>query len=98
MANLVGQFTLKFWNGSFYAVVKFPDGTQQELKSQEDLNWSGWQAKIDAAWNAIRNPPPDPMLVTVDNATSEQLLAELEKRGWSIESLEPTVKAEGLVK
>jgi hypothetical protein len=51
------NFTLKFWNGSYYATVRFPDGTSQELKSTEDLTYTQWMEKIDKAWAASQIPP-----------------------------------------
>ena len=97
MANVVDQFTVKFWNGSFYAQVRFPDGTSQELKSATDINYAGWQAKISAAWDAIQNPPPPPYSeVTLVEATVDDVKAKIAEMGWTAEDLGLTAKDLGL--
>jgi hypothetical protein len=85
--NVVDQFHLKFWNGSYYAMVKFPNGQSQELKSATDLNFAGWQAKIKTAWEAIQNPPVPPEVVTLEAATKEQLAEQIKKLGLTAEDL-----------
>lgn len=51
------KFQLKFWNGQYYATVKFPDGTLQELKSNEDLTYKQWEEKLEKAWAGSQIPP-----------------------------------------
>jgi hypothetical protein len=87
MADTVDKFSVRFWNGSFYATVKFPDGSSQELKSDTDLTYAAWQTKIGAAWDAIVNPPPEPKPVTLDEATVEQVAAEIKEKGWTAKDL-----------
>jgi hypothetical protein len=85
--NVVDRFTVKLWNGAYYASVKFPNGQTQELKSVEDLNFVGWQKKITAAWDAIQNPPAPPEPVTLDAATKEQIAAQIKKLGLTAKDL-----------
>jgi hypothetical protein len=59
MADVVDKFGVKLWNGTYYCIVKFPDGTSQELSSKTDLTYSQWQTKIKEAWDASQKPPPE---------------------------------------
>lgn len=54
------KFTVNYWNNSFYCKVVMPDGTTQELKSDEDLTYTQWQEIIKAAWDASQIPSPSP--------------------------------------
>lgn len=87
MADIVTQFGLKLWNGAYYCAVRFPDGASQELKSPDDLTYKQWQEKITVAWDAHINPPPEPQPVTLDDATKEQVAAEIKERGWTAKDL-----------
>ncbi len=60
MADITDRLSLKFWNGFYYCTVKFLDGTSQELKSDKDLTYTEWQAKVKAAWETHTAPPPPP--------------------------------------
>jgi hypothetical protein len=81
--DVVDKLGLKFWNGFYYCTVRFPDGTSQELKSAKDLTYTQWQAKVIVAWDAHQNPPPEPKPTTLDDATKEQVAAEMKERGWT---------------
>ena len=85
--NVVNDFHVKLWNGSYYAQVKFPNGQSQELKSATDLNFAGWQQKITAAWEAIQNPPKPPESVLLDAATKEQLAQRIKDLGLTAKDL-----------
>lgn len=87
MPDVVDKFTVRSWNGSFYATVRFPDGTSQELKSDTFLDWPGWQGKISAAWDAIQNPPKPPEPVTLDGASTAEIAAEIKERGLTAKDL-----------
>ena len=60
MADVVTDFNVKLWNGTYYCTVRFPDNTSQELKSPTDLTYTQWQEKITAAWDAHNTPIPEP--------------------------------------
>jgi hypothetical protein len=60
MPNVVEKFGVKFWNGSYYCSVVFPNGTRQELKSDADLTYTQWQVEIQKAWDASQVPEPKP--------------------------------------
>jgi hypothetical protein len=57
---VVDKFQVKFWNGSYYCKVMMPNGQSVELKSGDDLTYTQWQEKIQAAWDDIQNPEPTP--------------------------------------
>lgn len=47
----------KPWNGSFYQVVKLPDGSRQRLKSRTALTLKQWEAKADKVWEDQKAEP-----------------------------------------
>ncbi len=57
--NIVDKYTLKFWNNTYYCLVRFPDGSSQELKSDKDLTYTGWQELITKTWEE-KDKPPEP--------------------------------------
>jgi len=87
MADVVSQFVMKLWNGSYYCTVKFPDGASQELKSDADLTYAQWQVRIGAAWAARQNLPEPVEPVTLETATIEQVAAAIKERGWTAKDL-----------
>ena len=52
------KFELTLWNGQYYAKVRMPDGSLQELKSTEDLTNTQWIEKIEKAWADSQIPEP----------------------------------------
>jgi len=80
---IADKFSLKLWNDAYYCSVVFPDGTRQELKSDADLTYSQWQAKIDAAWAAKQVPEPQPKTSLTEYADAE-IKAEFERRKLTI--------------
>jgi hypothetical protein len=51
------KFEIRLWNGQYYAKVRMPDGTIQELKSNDDLTYSQWKTLIEKAWEESQKPP-----------------------------------------
>jgi hypothetical protein len=86
MANVVDKFGVKFWNGNYYCNVVFPDGTKQELNSTGDLDFAGWQSRIQTAWEAHIAPPP-PVEPSLTAATTQEMAAEIKKRGLMAKDL-----------
>lgn len=88
MADVVNKLMLGSpWNGYYWCVVKFPDGTSQELKSSTDLNYTQWQEKVKMAWEIHINPPVEPKPVALDEATAEQVAAEIKERHWTAKDI-----------
>ena len=84
--DVVDKFTVRLWNDAYYAKVTFPDGTKQELKSDNDLTYGQWQERIAAAWEAAQQPDPNAP-VLLDAATLEQVAALVKERGWTAKDL-----------
>jgi len=52
------KFELNFWNSQYYAKVRMPDGSLQEIKSATDLTYTQWKEKIEQAWTDSQIPAP----------------------------------------
>ena len=54
------KFEISFWNGQYYAKVRMPDGSLQQIKSADDLTYIQWKEKIEKAWEDSQIPEPPP--------------------------------------
>ena len=54
------KFVSKSATGKYYCDVIMPNGQKVELSSDTDLNYTQWNVRIQAAWDEIQKPPPQP--------------------------------------
>lgn len=78
------------WNGKRYTVYQMDDGSRVEIKGKPTDDASVFLAKATAIANMP--VPTEPRIVTLENCTKAEMVAEIKKRGYTAVDLGLVVK------